>query len=123
MEKNEAVLMSVKCSRTHKSFFARYDRAYDGVYVLTYGLKEAPQDVSGSSGEEGGEVKIDLSNSRTGPQYKCPYCGAVGFVRCGSCGKLTCYDYSGHFTCEHCGSAGSVEGTIASLSGERKRSQ
>lgn len=122
MAKNEAVILPVNCVRTHRTFYARYDYAYDGVWVLTYGLKDIPSDgVEQSSGS--GMSRIDLSNSRTGPQYKCPHCGNTEFVRCGRCGKLTCYSGNGNFTCDHCGNTGEVSGTIESLEGNKRRSQ
>ena len=122
MAKNEAVILPINCVRTHRTFYARYDYAYDGVWVLTYGLKDIPSDgIEQSSG--GGTSRIDLSNSRTGPQYKCPHCGNTEFVRCGRCGKLTCYSGSGKFTCDHCGNTGEVSGTIDSLEGNKRRSQ
>lgn len=122
MAKNEAVILPINCVRTHRTFYARYDYAYDGVWVLTYGLKDIPSDgIEQSSG--GGMSRIDLSNSRTGPQYKCPHCGNTEFVRCGRCGKLTCYSGSGNFTCDHCSNTGEVSGTIDSLEGNKRRSQ
>lgn len=122
MAKNEVVILPVNCVRTHKIFYARYDFAYDGVWVLTYGLKDIPSDTTGSSGS-GSVSKIDLSKSRTGPQYKCPHCGNTEFVRCGKCKKLTCYSGSGNFVCDHCGNTGEVSGTIDSLEGDKRRSQ
>ena len=122
MAKNEAVLLPVNCINTHKTFYARYDFAFDGVWVLTYGLKNRPLDTSGTA-SIGGMSKIDLSNSRTGPQYRCPHCGNTEFVRCGKCSKLTCYSGTGIFECDHCGNVGEVNGTIESLEGDRRRSQ
>lgn len=125
MAKNEAVFLPVNCVSTHKTFYARYDFAYDGVWVLTYGLCTMPVDTAGE-GLGSGLSRIDLTNSRTGPQYKCPYCGNTDFVRCGSCRKLTCYSGEGDFDCDHCGSRGEVTGHIESLDIDvenRKRSQ
>ena len=85
MARNEAVILPVNCVSAHKTYYARYDYAYDEVWVLSYGLKEVPSDGVGSS--VSGIAKIDISNSRTGPQYKCPYCGNRMFVRCGKCHK------------------------------------
>lgn len=87
MARNEAVILPVNCVSAHKTYYARYDYAYDEVWVLSYGLKEVPSDGVGSS--VSGIAKIDISNSRTGPQYKCPYCGNRMFVRCGKCHKRT----------------------------------
>lgn len=121
MARNEAVILPVKCVSAHKTFYARYDYAYDGVWVLAYGLKSIPADGSGVSAS--GMSKIDISNSRTGPQYKCPYCGNRNYVRCGRCKKLTCYSGNSTFTCDHCGNVGEVTGTIETIEGDRKRSQ
>ena len=121
MARNEAVILPVNCVSAHKTYYARYDYAYDEVWVLSYGLKEVPSDGVGSS--VSGIAKIDISNSRTGPQYKCPYCGNRMFVRCGKCHKLTCYSGNGQFTCDHCGNVGEVTGTSDALEGDRKHSQ
>ena len=107
MAKNEAVFLPINCVNAHRTFYARYDFAYDGAWVLTYGLKDIPLDVSGGSGSGEGR-EIDLLNSRTGPQYRCPYCGNTSFVQCGAC---------------HCGHTGEVSGTIDSLEGDKRRSQ
>lgn len=120
MAKNEAVILPVKCTREHVTFYARYDFAFDGVWVLTYGLKNIPM---GASIGKGCISKISLYNSRTGPQYKCPYCGNTEFVRCGRCGKLTCYSGEGEFVCDHCSNVGGVNGSIDSIEGERQMSQ
>lgn len=122
MAKNEAIILPVKCVETGKTFYARYDFAYDGVWVLTYGLKDVLTDLS-SDRNNAGISKIDLSYSRIGPQYKCPHCGNLSFVRCGQCKNLTCYSGKGDFLCRHCGNTGVVSGTIDSLEGDKRRSQ
>lgn len=121
MAKNEAVLLPVNCISSHKEFFARYDFAYDEVWVLTYGIKGIQKEFTCNDTSKC--KKIDIENTRTGPQYKCPYCGNRDFVKCGSCGKLTCYSGDGNFVCDHCGNVGAVSGTIDSLEGNCKHSQ
>ena len=49
MARNEAVILPVNCVSAHKTYYARYDYAYDEVWVLSYGLKEVPSDGVGSS--------------------------------------------------------------------------
>lgn len=49
MARNEAVILPVNCVSAHKTYYARYDYAYDGVWVLSYGLKEVPSDGIDSS--------------------------------------------------------------------------
>jgi predicted RNA-binding Zn-ribbon protein involved in translation (DUF1610 family) len=124
MARNEAVFYEIKCRSNKKDFYLRYDFAYDEKWVLTYGLKSLPaEDARESSAFGNRKSTIDISQARTGPQYKCPYCGTRGFVRCGSCGKLTCYDHSGHFTCAHCGNSGAVSGQIKDMDGSKHTSQ
>lgn len=121
MARNEAVLFPINCISSHKEFLARYDFAYDEVWVLTYGIKEIQNEHIRTDATK--SKKIDITNSRTGPQYKCPYCGNRDFVRCGLCEKLTCYSGDGSFVCDHCGNVGGVSGTIESLEGNYKHSQ
>ena len=47
--------------------------------------------------------RVDVDNEYPG----CPYCGAAGWVSCGACGKLTCWNTRGRkFTCAWCGNTG-----------------
>lgn len=103
--------LEVKCSKTRNTFYAIFDYAADDIWALTYGVKNLPTGEKVSSGSS----QQDISNMRTGPQYKCPYCGSTSFVKCGSCGKLTCYDGSGHFDCAHCPNSGTVSGHIEKI--------
>ncbi len=120
MAQNESVSFGVQCIKTKKPFFARYDFAYDGVWVLSYGLTEKPADtVSGDSGT----VTVDVSKSRTGPQYRCPHCGSRYFVRCGMCGALTCWNGSDAYACGSCGRTGKVSGYIDAMEGKRDHAQ
>ena len=124
MARNEAVFYTLRCTKNKKEFYARYDYAFDNKWVLTYGLTELPEeDRMSSRRSENAKSTIDISLARTGPQYKCPYCGNRGFVRCGNCGKLTCYDYSGHFACAHCNNRGTVSGQIKNMDGSKYSSQ
>lgn len=63
-------------------------------------------------------MEIDISQTTVGPQYKCPYCGNKGYVRCGSCGKITCKpNNTKEFTCAHCGNSGVANGVIKGIGG------
>ena len=125
MAKNQTVMIPVNCSKTHKKFYARYDFAFDEVWVLTYGLKSLPNDEDYITGGTGEETTIDLTNSRTGPQYKCPYCGNTHYVRCGCSNKCTCWDGVNRFVCDHCGGtaeAGEI-GALKNIDGKSGESQ
>ena len=116
----DAVCIPAKCGKNSKDFYMMYYKAFDEKWVLTYGKAELPNQTDSNNM---GTVSVDLTPMRTGPQYKCPYCGNTGFVRCGRCHKLTCYSDGGKFTCDHCGNVGDVTGTIDTLEGDRTRSQ
>ena len=103
--------LEVRCTKTKKPFYARFDYAADDIWALTYGVKNLPAGESVSSGSS----QQDISNMRTGPQYKCPDCGSTNFVKCGKCGKLTCYDGNGHFDCAYCSNSGTVSGYIETV--------
>ena len=48
----------------------------------------------------------------------CPFCGNDNYVKCGTCGRLTCYETStGKFICAACGIHGTITGTIHDLDG------
>ena len=102
--------LDARCEKCGKDFHIRYDLAADNRWVMTYGLKELPR----GSHSNNSDSSVDISNSRTGPQYKCPWCGSKSYVRCG-CGKITCYDGSGHSKCAYCGSYGEVRGGLTSV--------
>lgn len=125
MAKNETIIIPINCEKTHETFYARYDYAYDGVWVLSYGLKTLPSDINNNFDDSSSVYKIDISNARTGPQYKCPYCGNTGFIRCGKCGgKFTCFSGEGDEAyCDHCKETRKISGTIDNIEGNRGGSQ
>lgn len=107
--------LEAKCVNTNKDFYIRFDKAAGGVWCQTYGVKNKPVDSTGSSFQSS---EIDISTSTVGPQYQCPHCGNTGYVRCGSCGKLTCKpSIVKEFTCAHCGRSGVVNGYITKIDG------
>ena len=77
MAKHEAVFIEAECSQYNQKFYLRYDYAADDVWVQTYGVKEKERSARAS----GQSRSIDMSQTRTGPQYRCPYCGNEQFDR------------------------------------------
>ena len=98
----DAVCIPAKCGKTSRDFYMMYYKAFDGKWVLTYGMKELPR----SSEVSGSPVAVRLKPTRTGPQYKCPHCGQEYTFTCWNCGKRTCYDGDSHdgreVVCAHC---------------------
>ena len=99
--------LKLRCAGNRQVFYARHDFAADDRWVLTYGVKELPR---GEQVDEA-EISVDYTGVRTGPQYRCPYCGNILFVRCGKCGQYTCHPLGrqyDHFKCAHCTHEGPI---------------
>lgn len=103
--------LEAKCIKCRKLFYPRYDLGADNAWVLTYGKKELPV---GQRADAGNVVRFNVTKMRNGPQYKCPWCGNRGYVRCGVCHNITCYNNNfNEFTCAYCGNSGNVTGVIS----------
>lgn len=109
------------CGNTHKPFYMRYDYAADDCWVRTYGVKELAS--SDATSLTSGTSDFDISNSRIGPQYKCPWCGNKRFWKHTSghnaCDNITCWDgKSNDVTCGSCGTNCTLGGgPVTTLSG------
>ncbi len=98
--------LEAKCVKTNKDFYIRFDKAAGGIWCQTYGVKYKPQNLNNTAYNA---IKIDISKSTVGPQYSCPHCGNDNYIKCGTCGKLTCFKYGDkEFTCAHCGKHSTV---------------
>ena len=108
-------LGETKCVKTNKTFYTRFDKATGGVWCQTYGVRFAQQSTTGSTYNK---MEIDILKSTASSQYKCPNCGNIGYIRCGTCGKITCkHSNTKDFTCAHCGKTGVVNGVIKGIGG------
>lgn len=108
---NNLFFLEAKCIKYGKVFYPRYDLGADDAWVLTYGEKALP--VGQKVGAEN-VIKFTEKKIRNGPQYKCPWCGNKGYVHCGSCHNITCYNADfNEFTCAYCGNSGEVTGVIS----------
>ena len=103
----EASVVMCKCKNSHKPYGIRIERRSNNTWYLTWAFKLSER--AGSNEGYGntmisGRVDVD-------PEYPgCPYFGGGGWVSCGNCGKLTCYDGVGNrFTCAWCGSSGELQ--------------
>lgn len=113
MAKHEAVFIEAECSQYNQKFYLRYDYAADDVMGANIWSKRK-RTFSSCIGQS---RSIDMSQTRTGPQYRCPYCGNEDIVRCGACGKLKCHDSSSKWFRCSCGNSGEISGRIRSMSG------
>jgi hypothetical protein len=109
----EVMFVSMVCSSQRLPTVLRF-RWDGGMYAAVGASKQRPGSVIPPG--DGGAVRGGFG---TTPDYPgCPYCGADGFVHCGRCKELSCYDDSWEiFTCPRCGNSGRITGTIDSVSG------
>ena len=121
---NTVYFIKAICANTKNSFYMRCDLAADDVWVFTYGLKSIPETERGKSSTASSE--LDMSNSRFGPQYKCPWCGNNSFWKHGKCGNIICWDDTNdNVTCPTCNTNCNLggAGTITSLNGSANSGQ
>ncbi len=105
------VFLEAKCVNCNKKFFPRYDLAADGYWTLTIGVTSLN---CNQKTLEKSNFKWQPKYRKTGPRYNCPWCGNDSYVKCGKCGKLTCYESeTKKFLCAHCGNSGEVSGSIS----------
>lgn len=103
----EANVVMAKCKSAKRPFGIRIEKRTNNVWYCTWAFKLSEQVGSNEgygSAMISGRVDVD-------PEYPgCPYCGSTGWVSCGNCGKLTCYNGEGHtFTCTWCGQSGELQ--------------
>ena len=94
--------LEVNCVKNRKKFYIRHDWAADDTWVKTYGVTELPAGETGNMAS----MQVNYRGIRTGPQYKCPYCGNRNMIQCGKCGEYTCFnvpDNSKTACCANCG--------------------
>ena len=127
MSKN-LVFVKAYCGSTKQPYYIRYDKAADGAWVESYGLKELPPaDASSFSGSNA--IGIDVSSARTGPQFKCPWCGNRSYWKHSSdpnCQSVNCWDGKtmSNLPCGKCGKLCSLgTSTIQTLDGSGGRGQ
>lgn len=102
----EATVVLSKCSKTKKVYGIRMEHKKDRVWHCTWAFPVS----QAIAKEEGyGTTKIS-GHVQLDPEYPgCPYCNATGWVSCGACGKLTCWNgRTRHFTCAWCGNTGEL---------------
>lgn len=110
MKKNVKVIL-MKCERDGRLSGIRMEECSGGwCYTWAFPIKE-----SIASKEGYGSTKISGSFFQGEDFNGCPYCGNTGYVRCGQCHKLTCWNGSEDFHCQWCGAEGKVSGTISEL--------
>jgi hypothetical protein len=103
--KVDAQIFISRCGSTGKLFATRVERR-GGEWVRTWAFPIS-EEVAKSEGFD--QVKLS-GNFPCDDDFKgCPYCGNIGFVHCGACEKITCYDGRAEiFTCQWCKNSGNL---------------
>lgn len=98
-----------RCGHTAKDFGVKIEEISSGVWSLTN-----PTPVE--SGLKAYHEKLDIEGTFVHDEYSgCPYCGAIGIIRC-FCERIFCWDLSqDEFTCPWCGESGVPSGTFTTM--------
>lgn len=103
----EASVVMCKCKKSHKSYGIRVERRTDNVWYETWAF---PLSEKAGNNEGYGSTKISGRIELEDEYPGCPYCEEKYWVKCGRCGKLTCYDGTEtEFKCEWCGATGKIQ--------------
>lgn len=96
----EANIIMQKCSKAKKPFGVRVQLMSDGDWWRTWAfpMKESQ---GKNEGFDKNSVKGNMYATEEYPG--CPYCHSMGFVQCGSCHKLTCWNGETTMKCGWCG--------------------
>ena len=96
----EAAVILARCTDQGRIYGIRIQKMSDGDWWRTWAF---PVDAYRASKEGFGVTRAVGSLNCTEEYPGCPYCGKFGFVMCGNCKKLTCYNGEEWFTCRWCG--------------------
>lgn len=96
----EANILLFKCSKANQVYGVRIQKMKDEDWWRTWAFKIKPNNAK-SEGYDKTPIQGNLNV--TGEYPGCPYCGAVGFVQCGKCKKVSCYNGETSLTCPWCG--------------------
>ena len=81
-------------------------------WVITWAFA-LPEQALHSEGY-GGTIRVG-SISFESDIPSCPYCDSPSFVKCGACGRATCWAREPFFQCRWCAESGEVSGVITSI--------
>jgi hypothetical protein len=101
-----------QCARSRQGFGIRIEHA-GGHWVGTWAFP-----MKDAAAKREGYDKTELTGTfAIGPAYPgCPHCKATGWVTCGACSKLACWDGDSHtVVCPWCGNRADVGGEIGRL--------
>ena len=96
----EANVIMCRCGKCSKVYGIRVERMADGDWYRTWAFKLSEK----SAGREGFDKTPIRGNLNATLEYPgCPYCGTIGFVQCGYCGRISCWNGESSLNCSWCG--------------------
>lgn len=96
----EANILLYKCSKTKQLYGVRVQKMEDGDWWRTWAFP-IKSHIARNEGYDATPVQGNLNPTKEYPG--CPHCGSYGFVQCGKCKKLSCYNDETSLVCPWCG--------------------
>ncbi len=94
-----AQIVLMRCKTNKKLSGIRIEQTENGSWKMNWAFP-INEEIARNEGFDKTNLTADIYIDNEYPG--CPICGAKGFVRCGSCGKLTCYDNEISLNCAWC---------------------
>lgn len=109
MAMKDARVILARCQQNKKLFGMRIEN--QGTIRKHWIMDWAFQIDEESARNEGFDSEKVMGNIDITIDYPgCPYCGSTGFVVCGNCGRLCCWNDGSYSTCAWCGDTRRVGG-------------
>lgn len=96
----EANILLFKCSKANQMYGVRIQKMNDGDWWRTWAFKIKPHNAK-SEGYDKTPVQGNLYPTQEYPG--CPYCRTNGFIQCGKCKKISCWNGETSLDCPWCG--------------------
>ena len=95
----EANVLLFKCTKAKQVFGVRAQKMEDNDWWRTWAFPLKQQNAQ-REGYDKTQVQGNLNATEGYPG--CPHCGTVGFVQCGTCKKIACWDGEPVVICPWC---------------------
>lgn len=107
-QQDDISIIISKCIKSKHTFGIRSERnPFKNGWNFTWAFKikeSAAQNEAFDKNKVGGEIQL------TAEYPGCPHCGSFGFVQCGVCEKISCWNsVTSKFQCPWCGTTGEVQ--------------
>ena len=96
----DAKVLIFKCTRVNQPIGVRVQRMEDRDWWRTWAFKISSQ-IASNEGYDQNQIQGNLYATEEYPG--CPHCGTDGFVQCGRCKKVSCWNQEKSLVCPWCG--------------------